>query len=726
MGLRLIVLSLFLVSLVPYGTVFGEPFPLGKTFFQTNSRFDPRIALPSDFVVVHRHGAPDIGESLSSWNREGYPSARMFFIGSDAGRKYTLGGDDGQDRLGEAETRRNGTVIECAGVRPYMIPTTGWTDYIREMTSFSIEQGAQGVFPEEPLAHTQSGYSESFKGIWKERYHEDWKPPHSSPEHFWKASKLKSDLYYELVEATLDETLLAEARLGEEIPFVLPIHSLLSHAAGNMVYPSGRSLNLIDKGLDGFVGQVWTGPIAWSMSRSEGRRMTRDEDFFESAYLLYSYFANLTYGTDVPCFMLADPVEDDPQYTWDDYKDWYEKSLVTMLLFPWVDHFELMPWPDRVFLPGHTMGGGSPGPEDYRRTLVSVFEALREISHTPVNDFSKTSGPIIGCLVNDTLGWQRGGPHSSRMESIHGLTVPLLKRGIPIQVVPLERSDESRYLDRFNLLVLSYDSIKPLTHSRNRHLVDWVKRGGILLYVGETNPYDEIPSWWKQEGFESPADHLRSLLDAAGIAWVSPSNSVFPLETGNLGKGRVGWIDSPSTQFAESPEWAMHYLALLTQFFADQGIDLYQGKPIVTRRGPYVAARTTQATLLLTGWFINLLDPDLRVLKDPAVDRNSFAFYKEVKAPAMIESPELLFSGPEPLSSTSTRTTTSYQYRAPDSTPLTIRLGSGGRELRSVSLKRNREVSPLEKLYDPDSFSYLIRAEVGWKSGQIEFEWAPE
>ncbi|MCA9416824.1 MAG: hypothetical protein KC917_11155, partial [Candidatus Omnitrophica bacterium] len=480
---------------------------------------------------------------------------------------------------------------------------------------------------------------------------------------------------------------------------------------------------LIEKGLDGFVGQVWTGPIAWSMSRSEGKKMTREDDFFESAYLLYSYFANLSYGTGVPCFMLADPVEDDPQYQWEDYKDWYEKSLVTMLLFPWADHFEVMPWPDRVFLPGHTMGGGSPGPEPYRRTLVSVFSALREISRTPASDFDRAKNPVLGYVVNDTLGWQRGGPDGSRMESLHGLTVPWLKRGVPIQIVPLERSEDPNYLDRFDMLVVSYDMMKPLSVSRNRHLAEWVKRGGILFYAGEENAYDEIPSWWREEGFDSPAAHLRSILEDAGLDLKARDDSVFPLLEGDCGKGRVLWVEAPASEFAEKPDWAMAYLDLISKTFQKRNIDLLQGRPMMVRRGPFVVARTTRATLLLTGTYIDLLDPDLKVQENPNVPRNSFVFLKEVDNPKDLDRPEILFAGPDPRSMETDGVDLSCEFRSPDGTPVTLRVASGGKTLKEVRLKKGSNSKTVPTVYDPDTRSHLIVAEIGWEGGTLEIDW---
>lgn len=696
------------------------PAPLGKTFFQTNVHFDPGIALPSDFVVVHRHGDPKVGEAFNTWEAEGYSAARMFFIGSDAERRYTGGAYDGVPHLDEAETRRDGSIIECAGVRPYMVPTEGWTRYIREMTADSIQQGARAILPEEPLAHTHAGYSEAFKQIYEERYGEPWAPPHSSPEAFWKSSKLKSDLYYELVEATLEETTKAEKETGREIPFVLPIHSLLSHAAGNMVYPSGRSLDLIEKGLDGFVGQVWTGPIAWSMSASEGRRMTREEDFFESAYLLYSYFANLAYGTDAPCFMLADPVEDDPQYTWENYRIWYRQSLVTLLSFPWVDRFEVMPWPDRVFLPGYSMGGETPGPEDYRRSLVSIFQSLRDIAETPVSDFDRESGPVLGYLVNDALGWRRGGPSPSRMESLHGLTVPLLKRGIPIQIVPLERSGEPEYLDRFDLLVLSYDMMKPLSASHHEDLVGWVQRGGVLAFVGAADEYDALPEWWTKAGFEKPSDHLRAEIDRAGAVWEVTEGLPFPLSQTDLGKGRVLWIEAPSAEFAESSEWAGAYLDLLEETARARDWKVEEGGAFLTERGDYTVVRTTEKPLRLEGRHVDLFDPDLSIQMGPTIPPHSTGFYRRIEKNS--EVPGVLHSGPAPTAAAWEGDVLSISLRAPETTPVTIRLALAGKEIAQAVLIRGEERIELAPTVDLPTDSALIVAPVGWTGGEIRID----
>ena len=59
--------------------------------------------------------------------------------------------------------------------------------------------------------------------------------------------------------------------------------------------------------IDGYIGQVWTGPINWALNSYNAS----DESFFGSAYALYDFFTQLTIGTDRELWLLVDPVEDE-------------------------------------------------------------------------------------------------------------------------------------------------------------------------------------------------------------------------------------------------------------------------------------------------------------------------------------------------------------------------------------------------------------------------------
>jgi hypothetical protein len=779
---RVLVFSLVALLAMPFAT-WGQGSP-GQTFFQTNVPYDPMIALEADFVVVHQHAHPDIGSLLRTWSEAGWKTGRMFFIGSDANRVYTTGKWDGKEHLDEAETTREGTIIECAGVRPYMVPTEGWTRYVCEMVEQSIDAGAVAILPEEPLAHTRSGYSEGFKRIWRERYGTEWEEPHSSPNAFFKANRLKSDLYFELVEACLETTDRKAAEMGREVSFLLPIHSLLSHAAGQMLYASGRSVGLAEKGLDGFVGQVWTGPIRWSMSWAEGAPMDHEGDFFDCAYLLYSYFNNLVAGTEIPCYLLADPVEDDPQYTWEDYRKWYNHSLVSMLMFPEATHFEIMPWPDRVFLPGYHMASGTPGPEDYRRALQVAFAALNSLPEKPSTEAIPAKGSQVGVIVADTISWQRGGPEGSTLAGFHGTTIPLLRRGIPLQVVPLERHSDPEFLDRFKVLILSYDSQKPLDAEMNKNLAAWVRRGGQLVALGGADLYNKIESWWQQEGLISPLDHLweelgiwkreeerfffkgpreldsvSTFFNNEGLnrlhvsrEWVltdyhfSGGKQIYSLEGKEgtphcgvvsevpAGEGRVLFCGLPAEWFGKSEQGGA-LIDRLTRY-AGQGLlpVAPAAGPMMTQRGELVAVRTRDQAHRLSGRYLDLLDPSLPLLTDPEVPPRTSALYLDSSQAfdQSAEKPQLLFGGPTPVVDQAEATETFLSTWGPEGTPCTLRLAAQGRQPARVIVTRPSEnadlpLTPIVQEWSPESHTLLlvIPGGVGKKSVRIAWEPVP-
>ena len=68
--------------------------------------------------------------------------------------------------------------------------------------------------------------------------------------------------------------------------------------------PLGTSLYL--EGVDGYIGQIWTGPVNWAL----GHYHHPHKSFFTSAYALYDYFTQLTARSPKKLWLLIDPVED--------------------------------------------------------------------------------------------------------------------------------------------------------------------------------------------------------------------------------------------------------------------------------------------------------------------------------------------------------------------------------------------------------------------------------
>lgn len=635
-----------------------------KTVFQTNTGYDERLAIAVDGVIVHRHGG-EFTQAMKSWEQNGFTVGRMFFADSDAANAYWTGKWDGTEHREDVERDREGKVVKCSGVRPYMLPTDGWTRYLEEMTDVSLAAGAAAILPEEPLAHVFTGYEKSFAELWLDRYGKAWEPQHASARARFLTAQLKNELYIKLEERLLKRTLQFEKTSGKNTAFILPIHSLYSNIAAQLVAPLGTSTNL--DGIDGYIGQIWMGPVNWALGCYDSPR----KDFFTSAYVLYDYFTQLTVESDKKLWLLVDPVEDNPNHEWSEFAQWYKHCIAAMLLMDDVDSYEIMPWPDRIFLPGYGTGGGTPAPEAYRITILAVTQALQEmplggtwLAHSafgPAGDSSVSGG--IGIAIADTLMWQR--LEHPRLQGVYSLLLPLVERGIPVSSFILERLDDRAYLSRFGVIVLSYESFKPTEASMNIALAEWVKAGGSLIILGGDG--DELDQskdfWWHSLGFKSPLNHLLAQFKSEGkAAW-------------SFGNGWFFRDDISPRAFADPAEVERTYLPLLDSSLKKAGSEpLKAPGAFLMQRGPFVIAHAGDAEIEIPGRLIDIFDPDLSLRENVRLTSGQSGLYRDVAEIIERSVPALLHT---------THRLTSQQYedgilrftlRGPARTPAVVRV----------------------------------------------------
>ena len=474
-------------------------FKSAKTFFQTNSVYREQIDIPVDAIVIHPHytDGSGLGKQFTTWQRLGVPIGRMFFADSDEANRYWTGKYDGVDHTQDCEIDAAGKIIKCAGVRPYLTPTAGWIGYLKHRVDRSLAAGVDAILPEEPLAHLRSGYEASFKELWKQHYGFDWQPQNSSPYAHYLTGQLKGGLYWDLEKQLLEHVRNSPEAKQRRIAFVVPIHSLYSNIAAGLTAPLGTSCSL--DGIDGYIGQIWTGPIRWA----EANYGSEEKSFFTSAYALYDYFRQLTVASDKKLWLLVDPVEDDPNHTWAEFTRWYKTCTVAMLFMEDVDSYEVMPWPARIFFPGFGTGGGTPAPEEFRRLVLSITQALQEMP---------LSGEWIGGCENDAIGvavadsamWQ---PHARPvLQALYGPILPLLHRGVPVSSFVMERAADAKYADRFRVLVVSFKGFKPQNESMCDALAAWTVHGGHLVVLGGgDDPLDkEDAFWWRKSPASTP------------------------------------------------------------------------------------------------------------------------------------------------------------------------------------------------------------------------------
>jgi hypothetical protein len=430
----------------------------------------------------------------------------------------------------------------------------------------------------------------------------------SSPDARWRAAKLMYFLYRRALQEVFDSIVAFNKEHQTHVRCYVPTHSLINYASWGIVSPESSLSRL--NGCDGYIAQVWTG-TARTPNYYEG---VKKERTFETAYLEYGSMQNLVRATGRSVWYLADPIEDNPDHDWGDYRRNYQSTLVASLLHPEVSQYEVMPWPERIFNGDYPAENDPkrrvPIPNSYSTELQVVFNSLKDMKQSGVSWKSGSQG--VGVMVSDSLMFERGGPDASDNEMGHfyGLALPFVKRGMPIQPVQLENDTIPHYLDGFKVLLMTYEGMKPLSEQVHPPIADWVKAGGTLVFVdADTDPFLKVQEWWNTGGlnFSTPRDQLFQLM---GL----PDN---PAEETRVGQGRVVYIRRSPTELSKSAEGST-WLADKVHEYA-RNLKWKDSSAFILRRGPYVVAagmdETDSPTRSIRGEFINLFDPELKVIE---------------------------------------------------------------------------------------------------------------
>src|SRR5262249_47866731 len=156
----------------------------------------------------------------------------------------------------------------------------------------------------------------------------------------FKADHLKYILYHDTLEELFKFSKEHARSLGREVRCYVPTHSLISYSYIRMVSPMSSLMSIAEA--DGYIAQVWTGT---ARAPNTYRGVTKERTF-ESAYFEYAQMVSMARPTGKTCYLLADPIEDDPNHGWDDYEANYKRTLVASLMQADSWHYEIVPWPN--------------------------------------------------------------------------------------------------------------------------------------------------------------------------------------------------------------------------------------------------------------------------------------------------------------------------------------------------------------------------------------------
>lgn len=628
-----------------------------RTGYQSGSPLIDSIDNNCDFVMVYRLDATML-QRIKQHKDAGYVVHLMTGIAWGHYQDYLYGEYDGTNHWDEAQQDRFGNLIVHGKDVPYMVPTVAFSDYLTEKLKAAVDAGVEAIHVEEPEFWDRGGYSPAFRREYELYYRKPWCAPHESVDAKYKCGKLKAYLYtrtIDRVSSALKEY--AKVKYNRVLRFYVPTHSLINYTQWKIVSPEGRLADIT--GVDGCIAQVWTG-TSREKNWFNGELKERT---FETAYLEYGVMQELTKGTGRHMWFLHDPIEDNPVFDWTDYRKNYLCTVAASLLHPKVNTYEICPWPNRVFEEKYPKNSpeGVPIPEEYETILNNMFQTLGTLEN------SQDPSLRVGILVGDCELYQREYPDSMFSEAVKevtgtvlsdekelldrfrnelftektennelmlkfmssnafpaffGIALPLLKYGIPVRPVLLDNARRYvGYLDDYDMLLMSYEYMKPDYPDINNSIASWVREGGQLIYIGDgSDPFNGINSWWTGK-FNDPAEHLFSML---GI----PTDEEKAIYSCGNGTAAV-WKINPATL-----SFNKENADLLREFFLEcakrKGKTPEFSNHLIIERAPYTIAAVMDESindepLVITGLYCDMFSPDFEVVTTKTLFENDKA-----------------------------------------------------------------------------------------------------
>ncbi len=633
-----------------------------RTGFQSGTPLLESIDGKCDFVMVYRIDSTT-AERVKQHKEAGYRVHLMTGIAWGQYQDYLYGRYDGTEHWDEAQQDRFGNLIVHGKDVPYMVPTVSFTDFLTEKLKTAVDAGVEAIHVEEPEFWDRGGYSPAFRREYELYYRQPWKAPHESVDAKYKCGKLKAYLYSRAIDrisSSLKEY--AKVKYNRTLRFYVPTHSLINYTQWKIVSPEGRLADI--PGVDGCIAQVWTGT---SREKNWFNGSFRERTF-ETAYLEYGVMQELVKGTGRQMWFLHDPIEDNPIFDWTDYRKNYLCTVAASLLHPKVNTYEICPWPNRVFegkYPKNTPEAEEI-PEEYETVLNNTFQTLGTLEGAdepsfrvgilvgdcqlyqreyPDSFFSEAAKEVVGTVLNDDeelierfrnelFRDENADPElmlrfmsSNAFPAFFSMALPLLKYGIQVRPVLLDNARRYvGYLDDYDMLLMSYEYMKPDYPDINNSIASWVREGGQLIYIGDgSDPYNEISSWWTGR-FNNPAEHLFSML---GID-ASEDKAVY-----NVGNGTAAvWKINPCI-FSYSEENADMLRAFFLETAKRKGYEPEFRNYLIAERENYIIAAVMDESindepLVLTGVFADMFSPDFEIVTEKVLYPGDKAMLSEL------------------------------------------------------------------------------------------------
>lgn len=593
-----------------------------STYSYSDGMYDVRDDIHSDCVIL-RNPDKTITERIKSWKGHSKELAVSCPLTCGIFLDYLNGKTDGKQHWDLAQKTKTGNYVLLNTVSPYVVPSFIISEYLVGLLKPVVDAGITKIFIEHAEYPVVSGYSDAFKRIWRVYYKCEWIPPHTSVDAQMMASKLKSYLLAACVEHVASRIRnYALTRFGKQISIYLALPSLIDCIKWGIVYPD---MARVTPFIDGIAGILSNDAFRFQ-NEYNGELRKR---VFQNALIETESLVQAAKHYDLELFLVDDPAGNNQSLNWKDCRKDNQKVINASFFTENVESgYSLCPYPGHMFsvrYPRSKQMSAIEIPEEFKLSLTGLSGLSTDFNRSMSDYF--TNGAKVAVLVSQNAVFQRKYSDSDaysvnlddndHLSDFYGLVLPFIQNGIKPVPVQIEWIDEKDVLSPFDILIVSFDFMKPCSPAETTIISEWVRRGGILLYIGDSkDPFNKEKAWWNTGNinYDSPADYLVHWLGISGrLDLLRKKKSIsanIRYFTSDCGKGTVVYVNENASRFCKSSDSAVQLRKILLSACERRSVPLTYRNCFVCRRGPYISLSVLDSDLKdnfpINGLFLDL------------------------------------------------------------------------------------------------------------------------